>query len=706
MSLGSVSRWVRTQFAGRVFRNRDSRWNIGVSSEGAKHAATQTRGTARQSMEGLDNLIENAIWMGRDRNTKPEGTNKNIRWFHRFYVPFQVGQKRYVAKLIVKETLNGERFYDLRSGEIKTLARPTDEQGAIPPTPAPRTVSDLAEAVKRLWPADAIDSTAPRNERREKVGPRVDFANEADEAEGAEGGLDEAEKAAVLERVRGAFPWLFGNYDILLGDLNRALRERGYSGPIPDAALAARLGVSDQARRVRGERDLIVISARAWDEQGRGAALLMHEAAHAFMDRLPDATLAELREMWRKEISARTGPLYTDGELNSPLAHVEEESERGFKEWFAERVARLNAEWARARLEGRGETARVDSVSRIGRLARAFRDFMRRAWESFAGLFRGKASAGQRELFERRFRQWLVDGEVALREPRTARKARTIYGSNQADGNGDVSARADSEHVPGRSSLGRDVGDDGDVAPGDALGAFGQAKRANPDINFFDAWHGSRARFDKFRMSKVKSGQGSNTFGYGLYFASLADVARGYAGIVPGRLGAFSVGNKGEHVQIFLNGNKEPERGPLMGNHVLAALFKAYKDSDKNPRKVREVLLIRLGDRRRMRLESGPAHEGLLEALRLVEAGKVRFQKGRLPRSVYKVKIHGDKTVDELSFLDWNKPVPASMRAKVDAAVLEIYPEGVPPWFRNPEQTGGELYKALTKELGWDKQRA
>jgi hypothetical protein len=37
---------------------------------------------------------------------------------------------------------------------------------------------------------------------------------------------------------------------------------------------------------------------------------------------------------------------------------------------------------------------------------------------------------------------------------------------------------------------------------------------------------------------------------------------------------------------------------------------------------------------------------------------------------------------------------------------LEIYPEGVPPWFRNPEQTGGELYKALTKELGWDKQRA
>ncbi|MDR2512783.1 MAG: hypothetical protein LBD01_03170 [Puniceicoccales bacterium] len=95
-----------------------------------------------------------------------------------------------------------------------------------------------------------------------------------------------------------------------------------------------------------------------------------------------------------------------------------------------------------------------------------------------------------------------------------------------------------------------------------------------------------------------------------------------------------------------------------------------------------------------------------MEAFRLVDEGKVRFVKGRLPRSVYKVKIHGDKTVDELSFLDWNKPVPASMRAKVDAAVLEIYPEGVPPWFRNPEQTGGELYKALTKELEWDKQRA
>jgi hypothetical protein len=431
MSPGKAAKWVKQRFMGLAFDNADTRWRIGVSSDGAGHAATQSRGVGRRALESLDALLENAIWLGRVRNSKPKGNNKNIRWFHHFYAPFEMGGRHYVAKLTVKETLDGERFYDMSSSEIEMLPRPMG-QGPKPPTAASRTIVKLAEDVKQLWPDDAIDLTEPRNERREKFGPRVDFADDAD---ASSSGLDDAEKAAVLERVRGAFPWLFGNYDILLGDLNRALRERGYTGPIPDAALAARLGVSEQARRVRGERDLIVIASRAWDEQGRGAALLMHEAAHAFMGRLPDSTLNELRELWRKEIERRTGPLYTAGELNSPLAHVEENSERGFKEWFAERVARINGAWARARLEGRAaEFSREERMSLIWRLARAFRDALHRAWESFSGLFRGEASVEQRELFEQKFRQWLVDGEAALhsREPRTAQ---TIYGSRHRNGN-------------------------------------------------------------------------------------------------------------------------------------------------------------------------------------------------------------------------------------------------------------------------------
>jgi hypothetical protein len=201
MRAGDVVRWLKSKFTG-VFLNRDTRWEIGVAAEGARHSGTQNRGEPRKPLEALDKLIENAIWLGRDpyRGSKPK-----IKWQHRFYVLVNIDGKPWLAKLRVNETLAGDKLYDVRATKIVKLdaysPAKSGYQRPEPPHPVSATnAAGLVAIVKQAYPDDAIDLTAPRNERREKFGPRVDFA---DEAGGAAGGLAEAEKAAVLERVRG-----------------------------------------------------------------------------------------------------------------------------------------------------------------------------------------------------------------------------------------------------------------------------------------------------------------------------------------------------------------------------------------------------------------------------------------------------------------------------------------------------------------------
>jgi hypothetical protein len=200
MRAGDVVRWLKSKFTG-VFRNRDTRWEIGVAAEGARHSGTQNRGETRKPLEALDKLIENAIWLGRDTY---KGDKPKIKWQHRFYVPVKIDGQLWLAKLRVNETFSGEKLYDARATKIIKLdayspVRSPGYQRPKPPHPVlVRNVAELVDVVKQAYPNDAVDTSIPRNEQREKFGPRVDFV---DEAEGAEGGLDEAAREAFPDGV-------------------------------------------------------------------------------------------------------------------------------------------------------------------------------------------------------------------------------------------------------------------------------------------------------------------------------------------------------------------------------------------------------------------------------------------------------------------------------------------------------------------------
>jgi hypothetical protein len=207
------------------------------------------------------------------------------------------------------------------------------------------------------------------------------------------GPLSEAQLDQELEALRKAFPELLAENDVQLANVERALAARGYKGKVPADVQAAIL-------RARGERTMIVIGARHYRDRAKGAALLTHEMAHPYWNTLPEATREELRELHRREMRDKSGPLYVDRKLNSELQYLEDDNENGHREWFAERIARLNESWAKGKMD-------VAEQNVIRRLAHRLREFLRKLWSKMA---RKDGIDPESKLFVDGFRQFFASG--------------------------------------------------------------------------------------------------------------------------------------------------------------------------------------------------------------------------------------------------------------------------------------------------------
>jgi len=208
--------------------------------------------------------------------------------------------------------------------------------------------------------------------------------------------LTDAEADLELAAIRKAFPDLTREYDIEIGLVEDALRKRGYNGPVPEQVQAAVL-------RTKAQRSLIVLGARSYRDRQKGAALLTHEIAHPFWDTLPEKTKAELRALHVLEVENKTGPLYENSRLRSELDFVESMDENGAREWFAERIARLNEDWAKGRID-RAE------LSLLRKLAAELREHLQRIWATMA---RREGISPEDQLFVEQFRRFFVAGADA-----------------------------------------------------------------------------------------------------------------------------------------------------------------------------------------------------------------------------------------------------------------------------------------------------
>ncbi|MDR0766440.1 MAG: hypothetical protein LBF09_05865, partial [Odoribacteraceae bacterium] len=173
-----------------------------------------------------------------------------------------------------------------------------------------------------------------------------------------------------------------------------------------------------------------------------------------------------------------------------------------------------------------------------------------------------------------------------------------------------------------------------EIVDGWSTGARERADR------FMKAWHGSPKAFKRFSTSFMGSGEGNQAYGWGLYFTDKKGIAAAYAR------------------------SNEPDWS--VDNRVANKLARETLDSfggdkDQAIAHLRSLLDETWTDKKRVRKE-----------IKVLETGKdLKVHRG----SLYEVKIHGDKTVDDLNFARWDKP----LSDKNKGAILDrLRDEGVP----------------------------
>jgi hypothetical protein len=215
--------------------------------------------------------------------------------------------------------------------------------------------------------------------------------------------MDAGKRDRILAGLRRSSPKLMQQYDVAAGlvqDLLNEYAERGGKriGPIPEDVKAA-------VAHIDGQRGLIALGAEHFQTPGQAASLVTHEVGHTFFDTLNAETKAMLAEQRQKEITDKTGPLYDKNKkLLSDLAGVEDPSEWGMKEWFAERINRLNEEWATGRIEAGSRAG--DSTLR--RLAYELREMIRKIWTAIAT---SRGIDPDSDLFQNQFREYWMTGK-------------------------------------------------------------------------------------------------------------------------------------------------------------------------------------------------------------------------------------------------------------------------------------------------------
>lgn len=146
--------WMKARLQGKSFQNDATGWDISVGRKGIgkvmMHAAKDVHS---RSVVAIPDLIKNAVLVASEanRNTKERD---DVPMVHHFYAPLRVGGSEYVARLVVKETRSGQRFYDFDTsdeigpavlGETHTLSQ---TRGAAPSARLDMSMAELLSYVK------------------------------------------------------------------------------------------------------------------------------------------------------------------------------------------------------------------------------------------------------------------------------------------------------------------------------------------------------------------------------------------------------------------------------------------------------------------------------------------------------------------------------------------------------------------------------
>jgi hypothetical protein len=107
------------------FQNVDTDWVVRVSRGGIKSALAHGAGPEKvQAIAALPELLKNGILIHSERNYKGKSLTSHI-----FASKLVLGDKEFVAGLVVHEDQNGKKFYDHEMSKIKSLDSATPQSG-------------------------------------------------------------------------------------------------------------------------------------------------------------------------------------------------------------------------------------------------------------------------------------------------------------------------------------------------------------------------------------------------------------------------------------------------------------------------------------------------------------------------------------------------------------------------------------------------
>jgi len=181
-------------------------------------------------------------------------------------------------------------------------------------------------------------------------------------------------------------------------------------------------------------------------------------------------------------------------------------------------------------------------------------------------------------------------------------------------------------------------------------GLAGDVKDFKPII----AYHGSGADFDRFDASKIGSGQGSQAFGHGLYFAGSENVAKIFRNMLSGRRDVLIDGKSLIDTVAALQDGPAFNLPRSADSNAMRAILGSAAGADT----VEQML-----ENARVILSDAPPHQAALnqEALELLASKDIRL--GKHPGHVYEVELG----VPEESLLDWDAPLSQQPKAVQNA---------------------------------------
>lgn len=214
-----------------------------------------------------------------------------------------------------------------------------------------------------------------------------------------------------------------------------------------------------------------------------------------------------------------------------------------------------------------------------------------------------------------------------------------------------------------------------------------------------EVYHGSPHEFEQFKLDAIGTGEGNQSYGWGLYFTELQDIANHYA-------------NKLTERRIYLGNNNLDDLSDTYHNQAFLWI-KSYVFDNLTQKEIIERLENMLTDKEWITNNSW-AKLQIEFALEYLSKFKIKVEKN--PTHVYKVILHKGKNSNNYDWLSWKEPIPRHQIEKIKLQFeredyngrIKIVDDRIYKHWGGIQKItiGSDFYRALAGDKGYSEKAA